>query len=102
MLVVGVEVEDALNEVLAEHFWALLQQQVQQTVFTQANTRNSRCDVKPHTLTCLLNPMAGGLPGNGRNRVYQDHHKPKEEGALPFNKFFLQKKIKNNTNWCRQ
>lgn len=34
MLVVGVEVEDALNEVLAEHFWVLLQQQVQQAVFT--------------------------------------------------------------------
>lgn len=49
MLVVGVEVEDALNEVLAEHFWALLQQQVQETVFTQANTRNSRCDVTTHT-----------------------------------------------------
>lgn len=38
VFVVGVEVEDALNEVLAEHFFVLLQQQMKQTVFTQAGT----------------------------------------------------------------
>lgn len=31
---VGVEVENALDEVLAEHLWVLLQQQVEQAVFT--------------------------------------------------------------------
>lgn len=36
MLAVRVEVEDAFDEVLAEHFWALLQQEVKQAVFTQA------------------------------------------------------------------
>lgn len=42
VLGVGVEVEDALDEMLAEHFWVLLQQPVQQTVFTQAGTGNDR------------------------------------------------------------
>jgi len=39
VFVVGVEVEDALNEVLAEHFWVLFQQQVEQAVLTQTGTR---------------------------------------------------------------
>lgn len=38
---VGVEVEDALNEVLAEHFWVLLEQHMEQTVFTQAGRDRS-------------------------------------------------------------
>lgn len=42
VFVIGVEVEDALNEVLAEHFWVLLQKQVEQAVFTQTGTRNRR------------------------------------------------------------
>lgn len=37
---VGVEVEDALNEVLAEHLRVLLEQQVEQAVFTQTETGN--------------------------------------------------------------
>lgn len=36
---VGVEMEDALNEVLAEHFWVLLQQQVEQAVFSETKRR---------------------------------------------------------------
>lgn len=39
---VGVKVEDALNEMLAEHFWVLLQQHVEQTVFTQTGTQEER------------------------------------------------------------
>lgn len=31
--------EDALNEVLAEHFWVLLQQQVEQAVFSETKKR---------------------------------------------------------------
>ena len=42
MVVVRAEVEDALDEVLAEHFRVLLQQQVEQAVFTQAGTGNRR------------------------------------------------------------
>lgn len=34
--------EDALDEVLAEHFRVLLQQQVEQAVFTQTGTGNRR------------------------------------------------------------
>ena len=40
VFVVGIEVEDALDEVHAEHFWVLLQQQVNQTVFTQTGRGN--------------------------------------------------------------
>lgn len=36
VLVVGVKVEDALNKVLTEHFGVLLEQQVDEAVFTQA------------------------------------------------------------------
>lgn len=36
---VGVEMEDALNEVLAEHFWVLFQQQVEQAVFSETKRR---------------------------------------------------------------
>lgn len=36
VLGVGVEVEDGLDEVLAEHLRVVLQQQVQQAVLTQA------------------------------------------------------------------
>ena len=43
MFAVGVEVEDALDEVLAEHFWVLLQQQVEKAVFTQTGTGHKRC-----------------------------------------------------------
>lgn len=39
---VGVEVEDALDKVLAEHFWVLFQQQVEQAVFTQTEIGNRR------------------------------------------------------------
>lgn len=42
---VGVEVEDALDEVLAEHFWVLLQQQVDEAVFTQTTRRSSGLEV---------------------------------------------------------
>lgn len=42
VLAVGVEVEDALDEVLAEHLGAVLQQQVQQAVLTQAETQGVR------------------------------------------------------------
>lgn len=38
---VGVEMEDALNEVLAEHFWVLLQQQVEQAVFSETKRRKN-------------------------------------------------------------
>lgn len=34
--------EDALDEVLAEHFWVLLQQQVEKAVFTQTGTGHRR------------------------------------------------------------
>lgn len=40
VFVVGIKVEDALDEVHAEHFRVLLQQQVDQTVFTQTGTGN--------------------------------------------------------------
>lgn len=43
------------------------------------------------------------LPDNGRDRVNQRHHEVKEEGALPFHKFLLEKrnkwKFKNTGNW---
>lgn len=39
---VGIEVENALDEVLAEHFWVLLKQEVEQAVFTQTGTGNRR------------------------------------------------------------
>lgn len=43
VLVVGVEVEDALDEVLAEHLRVLLQQQVKEAVLTQSEAhRKSR------------------------------------------------------------
>lgn len=39
---VGVEVEDALDEVLAEHLRVLLQQQVEEAVLTQTATAGRR------------------------------------------------------------
>lgn len=43
VLAVGVEVEDALDEVLVQHFWVLLQQQVEKAVFTQTGAGNRVC-----------------------------------------------------------
>lgn len=31
------------------------------------------------------------LPDDGRDRVNESHHEVKEEGALPFHKFFLKR-----------
>lgn len=42
VFVVGVKVEDTLDEVLAEHFWIFLQQQMEQAVFTQTETEGGR------------------------------------------------------------
>lgn len=39
VFVVVAEVEDALNKVLAKHFWVVLQQHLDQAVFTQTGTR---------------------------------------------------------------
>ena len=38
---VGVEEENTLNEVLAEHFRVLLQQQVEQAVFTETDRKQN-------------------------------------------------------------
>lgn len=50
VFVVGVEVEDALYEVLAEHFRVLLQQQVEQAVFTQTGTETDTLDLQIQTV----------------------------------------------------
>lgn len=90
--------EDALDEVLAEHLRVLLQQQVEEAVLTQTATASRRlyvsalcvcivlCSHITHSL--IVSPICE-LPGDGRNWVDQRHHEAEEEGALPFHKFLL-------------
>lgn len=108
VLAVGVEVEDALDEVLAEHFRVLLQQQVDEAVFAQAargndllkvvvdNGGSSEWDIQ---LFVLHLSFFSRLPGNGGNWVNQRHHEAEEEGALPFHKLLLGNQTKT-TNSC--
>lgn len=90
---VGVEVEDALDEVLAEHLRVLLQQQVEEAVLTQTATASRRLCVCifpcSHIIHLLIVSLTCDLPGDGRNRVHQRHHEAEEEGSLPFHKFLL-------------
>lgn len=93
---VGVEVEDALDKVLAEHLRVLLQQQVEEAVLTQTATASRRLCVSglcislcSHIIHSLIVSPICDLPGDGRNWVDQRHHEAEEEGALPFHKFLL-------------
>lgn len=42
------------------------------------------------------------LPGDGRDRVNKSHHEVKEQGALPFHKFFLKCSDEKKTNQLKE
>lgn len=71
---VAIEVEDGLDEVLAEHLRVVLQKQVHQAVLTQTATQHFQvCKRRGETLSAMTSDLrlcVLGLPGDGRHGVH--------------------------------